>query len=242
MAFKEGDFLEIEFSEYDASNNELIATTAKAKEGNSEEKTLVIIGSGLLKGFERELKEMNVGDKKSFVLEPEDAYGIRDESKVHIMPIAEFRRRGIKPEPGMMLDIDGITNVIRSVGSGRVVVDANSIYAGKRIKYEVKVVNQITDSKDKINALAKLQNAVPEEIKIENGIATLTYMAEGNAESNIEKIMREQILAENILRYLAINEVRIQNRYIKEGNSNSNNDKGNKGNEEAVSGKDTSKK
>ena len=61
-------------------------------------------------------------------------------------------RRAI-PYVGAELEIDGRPAVIRSIGAGRVQVDYNHPLAGRQIVYKLKVVEHITDEKDKIRAL-----------------------------------------------------------------------------------------
>ena len=97
MAFSNGDFLEIEYSAWDASDSALIVTTdeKKAREANIFNdrtrygKVLVVLGSnGIIKGLDRELKGMAVGEQKKFTFKPEDAFGPRDENLVRVMRMA----------------------------------------------------------------------------------------------------------------------------------------------------------
>ncbi|EQD36865.1 peptidylprolyl isomerase, FKBP-type [mine drainage metagenome] len=135
MSFKDNDFIEIEYDAWDAGSNTLIATTLEstAKEGSIYDskakygKVLVVVGSnGIIKGLDREIRNMSVGEKKKFTFKPEDAFGERNEDMVKVMPLSEFKARNINPYPGMTVELDNITAVVRSVNSGRVVVDANT--------------------------------------------------------------------------------------------------------------------
>jgi len=50
-------------------------------------------GAGqLIKGFEDAVMGMSMNEKKEFTLEPEDAYGMRDENQVHVFPAPNFLR------------------------------------------------------------------------------------------------------------------------------------------------------
>ena len=73
MSFKDNDFIEIEYDAWDAGSDTLIATTSesRAKESNIYDskakygKVLVVIGSnGIIKGLDREIRKMNVGESK----------------------------------------------------------------------------------------------------------------------------------------------------------------------------------
>lgn len=163
MAFKEGDFLEIEYTVWDAADNKVIGTTdpKMAKEADLFDErvkygpVLFIIGSsGVIKGMDREIRGMAVNETKKFTLKPEEAFGERIEDLVRVMPMSEFRNREINPYPGMQINLDNMTAIVKSVSAGRVVVDANHPYAGKNVIYEVRVIKQLTGDKDKVNALS----------------------------------------------------------------------------------------
>ena len=108
MAFKDGDFLEVEYSAWTAADSSLISTTdeKKAKDANIfDEHThygpvLIVLGSnGVIKGLDKALREINVNDLKKMTFSPEEAFGERMPDLVRIMPVAEFRKRDIDPYP-----------------------------------------------------------------------------------------------------------------------------------------------
>lgn len=174
MSFKDGDFLEVEYSAWTASDNSLISTTdeKKAKEANIYDKethygpVLIVLGSsGVIKGLDRSLKEMNVNEEKKFNFKPEDAFGERVADLVRVMPLADFKKRDIDPYPGMQVNIDNMPVIVKSINSGRVVVDANHPYAGQEIIYEIKVTKQLTAEKEKVKALGKTYNVEPTDVE-----------------------------------------------------------------------------
>ncbi len=184
MTFNDGDFLEVDYSVWNASDNRLIATT-KADEAKSagiyNEKghygpVLVILGSnGVIKGLDRELRAMEPSQKKKFTFKPEDAFGQRSESLVRVMPLSDFRARDINPEPGMQVTIDDMTAVIKSVNSGRVVVDANHPYAGRDVAYEVNIIKKLDTDNDKIAALGDTYNVKPSSAQIKDKGAEIIF-------------------------------------------------------------------
>ncbi|MEM0150044.1 MAG: peptidylprolyl isomerase [Candidatus Micrarchaeaceae archaeon] len=174
MTFKDGDFVEIEYNAWDAADNSLILSTdeSKAKEaGIYDEKArygpvLVVLGSGdMIKGLDRELHSMSVNETKKFTFKPEDAFGERNESLMRVMPLSAFRKRDINPYVGMSVDIDNIPAVVKSVNSGRVVVDANHPYSGRELIYEVKVVKLLSAQDERIKALASMYRIEPSRIE-----------------------------------------------------------------------------
>lgn len=173
MAFKDGDFIEIDYTVWDTSNKSVISTTSAEtakKESIYDEKmhygpVLVILGSaGVIKGLDKELKGMSVGGEKKFDLKPDEAFGSRSEDLVRVMPLSEFRARDVNPYPGMRVDLDNVTAVVKSVNSGRVVVDANHPYAGKEITYEVKIVRHLTNDNEKVESLSKSYGVKPTQV------------------------------------------------------------------------------
>ncbi|HUC39179.1 MAG TPA: peptidylprolyl isomerase [Candidatus Acidoferrum sp.] len=184
MAFKDGDFLEVDYSAWDAATNELIATTdEKLAKGadlyhkdHSYGPVLVILGSNsVIKGLDRELRNLNVNDLKKFTFKPEDAFGNRTEELVRVMPISDFRARDIKPYPGMQIELENMNAVVKSVNSGRVVVDANHPYAGRDITYEVRIVKSLSSPNEKIEALGKTYRAKPSSVSVSGKAITLVY-------------------------------------------------------------------
>jgi peptidylprolyl isomerase len=116
----------------------------------------VRMGAGdLIEGFEKELDGMTLNEKKKFSLEPEDAYGIRDESLIQSFPRSEIPPE-MNPEVGMAIGFrapDGrhIPATISEVGNESIVVDLNHPMAGKKLNFEIEVVG-ISDTPSQIRA------------------------------------------------------------------------------------------
>ena len=93
----------------------------------------------LIVGFEKALFGMQKGERKKVRIPPEEAYGHFDPARVHSMPRDSFKKAGIEPKVGQLLDTDmGICKVIH-VDSKDVEVDFNSPMAGKTLVFEIKV-------------------------------------------------------------------------------------------------------
>ncbi len=174
MSFKDGDFIKIEYDAWRAADNSLIYTTdeKKARENNIFEgdarygPQLVIIGKkNVISGLDSALKGMSMNEEKKVALEPKDAFGDRKPELVKLMPISEFKKRDIAPYPGMRLNLDGSTATVRSVNSGRVLVDENHPLAGERLVFQVRIVEEVKGEREKIAALAdynRLKSSNPE--------------------------------------------------------------------------------
>jgi len=215
MPFKEGDFILIDYVAKVKETGELIDTSkaevAKEHKKFSEEKIyeplLVIIGEHrVVEGLEEELKKMDVGEEKTLEIPPEKAYGKRDPSKVKLLPLREFARKGIIPKVGEVIEINGMLATIRNITGGRVIVDFNHPLAGKTLIYEVKIVRKIDDPLEKIRYLLhrRIKPVAPENfnIKIVNGTLRIEMPRETYFIEDIQYI--KQAVVKEIERYVPL--------------------------------------
>jgi FKBP-type peptidyl-prolyl cis-trans isomerase 2 len=140
---------------------------AKIKETNKEfdkaDNIPMVIKQGyVLKGLEESLRKMNVGDKKTVEITPENGFGNRDFKLIKLVSIAEFRRHGTKPVPGMFIEADNRRGRVLSVSGGRVRVDFNHPLAGKTLIYNIEIKQKIESIEDKIKALIQIYMKVDE--------------------------------------------------------------------------------
>ncbi|MFQ6045748.1 MAG: peptidylprolyl isomerase [Gemmatimonadales bacterium] len=96
----------------------------------------------VIAGFEAAVEGLAVGEKKTVVIGPEDAYGPRQESKI----VSVDRSRlpiGLTPEPGMVLQAPGpegtLHFTITAVSDDSVTLDANHPLAGQQLTFEIEV-------------------------------------------------------------------------------------------------------
>jgi peptidylprolyl isomerase len=162
MPFEKGDFI---FTDYVARVKETgdvfdttIEDVAKKeklyKEGEIYEPKLVTVGEGwVLKALDESLATLELHKATPIEIPPEKAFGNRDPEKVRLMPLRRLTAKGITPQLGMRVEIDGKLAVVRTIGAGRVQLDFNPPLAGKTIIYEVTVQKKIESNKEKINAL-----------------------------------------------------------------------------------------
>jgi peptidylprolyl isomerase len=105
----------------------------------------VQMGAGqLIKGFEAALADMALNEKKTFRLEPEEAYGPRDDKRMH-----SFARSDVPPEMnpqvGQAIALttpDGrqVPARIAAVDDAQVTVDLNHPLAGQALTFAIEVV------------------------------------------------------------------------------------------------------
>lgn len=105
----------------------------------------VQMGTGqLIPGFEAALMDMKVGEKKTFTLPPEEAYGERNEDRTMDFPAAQVPPQ-INPQVGQTIALSSpegqqMPAVITHVDDEKVTVDLNHPMAGKSLTFEIEVV------------------------------------------------------------------------------------------------------
>ena len=101
--------------------------------------TFLVGHQQMIPGFEEELMGAEKGERRTFTLEPERAYGEKIAEAVQQIPAEMFG--DITPEPGMTLMSDvGPFNVV-SVDGNTVTVDFNHNLAGETLQFSVEVVD-----------------------------------------------------------------------------------------------------
>lgn len=98
----------------------------------------------LIAGFENQLMGMALNDKKSFTLDPEDAYGPRDESLTRDFARADLPAE-MEPRVGMMIALQSpegqqMPAKITHLDDEKLSVDLNHPLAGESLTFEIEVV------------------------------------------------------------------------------------------------------
>ena len=135
-AVQEGSIVSIEYTLRDDSGNVIDTNVGK-------EPLTFMEGAGqIVKGLERELSGMKVGEQKKIQVKPEDGYGLLDKDAFHEIPREKVPPEGQKPGAMLMTKApDGRTIPIRvhEVKEKTVVVDLNHPLAGKTLNFDVKI-------------------------------------------------------------------------------------------------------
>ena len=103
------------------------------------------VGAGeVIPGFDEAVRSMEVGDKKTIEIEPDDAYGPRRDQLVAQMPRAGMSLEE-EPHEGMNLimqlpDGNQVPVTITEVTDTHVTLDANHPLAGQKLTFDVELV------------------------------------------------------------------------------------------------------
>ena len=103
------------------------------------------VGAGqMIKGFDAAMPGMNLGDKKTISIAPEDGYGARSEDA-----IIEFPKENVPPdmklEAGMPLTLSNqagqpVPVIVLEVKDDVIILDANHFLAGQELIFDIELV------------------------------------------------------------------------------------------------------
>jgi len=220
-----GDFIIINYTTKIKETNKVIETTDKEvatkehifREGINYEPRLLIMGEEELKHLQEELLKLDIELNKVFIVElpPEKAYGKRIPNNIKILRLRKLLRSGIKPVVGMRINYNEHEAVVRSVNSGRVMIDFNNPLAGKTIIYEVTILKKLELLKDKVLALIHRKTSVIEEDKwklsIKNKVLTVEVPEESYYIEGFSVIKKNIVM--DIEKYTDITDVNYIERY-----------------------------
>jgi len=144
---KENDFIKINYVGRTA-NGEVFDFT-------QEPVTIVVGRKHVIAGLDESFLEHEVGDKYVLAIPPEKAFGKRNPKLIKIIPGKEMRKQGIDPKVGQRWSVNGVIGFVRSVTSGRVIIDFNHPLAGKKLTYEVEIIKKVTSIKEQVTELMK---------------------------------------------------------------------------------------
>lgn len=116
-------------------------------------KTAVFGTRTIMPGIEEAILSLQLGERKEFSIPAKKAFGDRNPNLVRMLPEKEFAAARVKPIPGMAVTLDGVLARVKSVTSGRVVVDFNHPLAGEDLVYSLQVNQVIHDEQKKIEAI-----------------------------------------------------------------------------------------
>ncbi len=137
--------MEIQNSKVASINYTLTNAENKILDTSEGREPLVYIhGKGnLIPGLEKALEGKKVGDKLKVTIQPEEAYGTRNEQLVQVIPRSSFQ--GVEDiQSGMQFqaNVQGHTQIIvvTKVEGDNITTDANHPLAGEELTFEVEVM------------------------------------------------------------------------------------------------------
>ena len=215
MEIKENDFVNIDYigktegKIFDLTDEKLAKEEKIYDEKREYGPVTIVVGAGhLIKGIDESLIGKKVGDEFEINIEPEKAFGKKNAKLLKIIPEKIFKTQEVKPQPGMMINVDNAVGYVVSVSSGRVIVDFNHPLAGKELNYKIKVNKKIEDKKEQIQELLDLFVGKKDfEIELKENKAEIKY----NGEKKLNPKMKE-VIEKEIKKYVEIKEIKINDK------------------------------
>ncbi|MFT4312110.1 MAG: FKBP-type peptidyl-prolyl cis-trans isomerase [Candidatus Woesearchaeota archaeon] len=172
MALKKGDFVRIEYTGkfedfvFDTTDREV------AKKHQIESNTqkygpmIVCIGEKqVLVGIDEALIGKEPNQTFSTDIAPEKAFGKKDAKYIKLIASKKFQEQNIQLQPGMQVQVDNQTGIVKTVGAGRTLVDFNHPLSGKTVNYQVKILDLVTDTKEKLHSIVGIPDVTIKEKK-----------------------------------------------------------------------------
>jgi peptidylprolyl isomerase len=142
MAIKKGDVVTVDY-EGRLENGEVFDTSYH--KDHSHPLTFEVGAKKVIPGFDAAVVGMKKGEEKEVIVQPEHAYGKRNEKMVQKLPKSKLPK-GQEPKPGYILMLKSeaghnIPATITEVTDTEITVDVNHPLAGKTLIFKIKVVD-----------------------------------------------------------------------------------------------------
>jgi FKBP-type peptidyl-prolyl cis-trans isomerase SlyD len=207
VTVNKGEFVEIEYTGRTKSDNHLFDTTdeklAKSEHNHNLKikygpVTACIGQKHVIEGMDDLLPGKEIGKDYTLEIGTENAFGKKDAKLMKIVSTSLFKKQKMNPVPGLQINAEGMIGIIRSVTSGRVLVDFNHPLAGKDLTYDIKIVRKITDTKLQLESLLKYGLAMNKKmyeytIKDENLNLKVKFKIPKELQNRISEKIRETI-------------------------------------------------
>ncbi len=160
-----GDFIKIEFELRTQDDGKLLATNkeelAKQNDIYNEEMhygpSVIIVGSdNLLKKVNESFLTAEPDKEVRVEMSPQDAYGERDPKNIKVHTYREFEKNHIDPEVGKEIILNNRRGKVLSVTPGRILVDYNHQWAGKKVVYIYTIKDVLKTDMEKMKALVDM--------------------------------------------------------------------------------------
>jgi len=159
---KEGSIVAINYTGTAVVSGNVFESTIEKKaieagifnEKNKYKPMVIVVGEGdVLKGIDKALLEMKVGEQRKINVLPADGWGDRKAENIRVVPLQQFKKEKVQPFPGLVVDLNGMQGKVQTVSGGRVRVDFNHPLAGKELVYDLKIERELTAPKEQVEAL-----------------------------------------------------------------------------------------
>ncbi|MBI4159191.1 peptidylprolyl isomerase [Candidatus Woesearchaeota archaeon] len=196
---KKGMFIEINFTARIADSQRVFDTTKKeiAEKNNFHENhdyspIIICVGhKDIIQGLDEQLIGKEIKEY-TFNIPAEKGFGKKNHELIKLVPSSLFAQQNIKPVPGLQINLNEIIGTIRSVSGGRTIVDFNHPLAGKDLTYEVEILREIKDIKEKVASIIT-QITKKFEITITNDEIEIKSDIKEDSQEKLKEEIKERI-------------------------------------------------
>lgn len=168
-----GKFVRIEYTGCLDSGEVFDSTDPKIIKEASGPVTIILGAGHVIKGMERALLEMKMGETRELEITPDEGFGRRDPKQIKLYKLQDFLKEGVRPYPEMRVTLEGRVATIKSISSGRVVVDFNHPLSGRALKYKIRLVEEVLDPNERIKEILKFHFGKDVEFAVEGDVLEL---------------------------------------------------------------------
>ncbi|RME78590.1 peptidylprolyl isomerase [Candidatus Woesearchaeota archaeon] len=173
---KKGDFIELDYTGETREPRVVFDSTSAEvakKEGFFSKKMrygplVICVGyNQILKGLDDSLEGLEIGKEATIKLPAERAFGKKSAANMKLVPRSVFMKNNIRPEVGLQVQVGGMVGTVKTVSSGRIIVDFNHPLAGKDVIYKVHIHKRIDDDATKVKHFVAMSlNLDPQKVEV----------------------------------------------------------------------------
>ncbi|WP_337860348.1 peptidylprolyl isomerase [Ferroplasma sp.] len=221
----DGDFIELSFEMRAGQDKKLISTSkedlAKKEDIFDDKKkyrdAVIVIGTdGLFKEINDSFRHAEIGKEYEVTVPAKDAYGMRDNKNIKVVPMREFQRNKINPELGKEVNINNKAGRIISVTPGRVLIDYNHELAGKDLYYKYQVNKVIDDLEGKVNAIIDMDYTDSDNFVVEIENDSIGIQIPEDAKFDVNWVDSKYKIVNDIRKYIPDRDIIVKELYKKE--------------------------
>lgn len=199
---EKNNFVQIEYTGKLEKNNKIFDTTNKElaqKENIFNPKmaygpiTICLGQNQILPGLDEAIIGESENKEKEIHLKSEKAFGKKDPKLIMLIPLSKFKKENIRPMVGMQINVDNQMAIVKSVNGGRVMADFNHPLAGQDVIYNIKILNQITDTNKKAQSQLAMMLNHNIETEFENETLKVKIQLPEQYSKPIEEKLKELI-------------------------------------------------
>lgn len=164
----DGDIIKMEYTGRFKSNGKIFDTSIaeKAKEAGifrqngRYEPMMVAIGKNwIVKGLDEALVGLKIGDEKNDIeIPPEKGYGMKNPSLIEEYSVRMLKKQKFTVARGAVIKVKDKSGQIKTgtiieIDRGMAKVDFNSPLSGETILFDIKIIEKITDTVEKVKGI-----------------------------------------------------------------------------------------